>query len=126
MVMGGSTEQQESKKEITKTIWGTWEELLLACAVKRHGFNDWDTISLELQSRTSLSPLLTTANHCRLKFIDLRRRFSSSPPNNNDDDFLDRDFSDDNEDNISWLDELKRLRVSELRREVERRDVSIL
>ena len=60
-------------EQITAT-WGTLEELLLACAVKRHGFKDWNSVSMELQNRSSLPPLLTTARNCELKFQDKKRK----------------------------------------------------
>ena len=31
--------------------WGTWEELILASAVKKHGLDNWQLIAEELQSR---------------------------------------------------------------------------
>ncbi|KAM2543220.1 hypothetical protein TB2_022567 [Malus domestica] len=40
--------------------WGTWEELLLACAVKRYGIHDRDTVAMELQAKISLSPSTET------------------------------------------------------------------
>ncbi|TKY49524.1 Bromodomain-containing protein 8 [Spatholobus suberectus] len=104
--------------------WGTWEELLLACAVNRHGFKDWDTVAMEVQSRTTR--LLATARHCEQKFHDLNRRFADQcnddvpPPCQNG------AAAGDNSDHVPWLDELRKLRVAELHREVQRRDVSIL
>ncbi|CAH8354506.1 unnamed protein product [Eruca vesicaria subsp. sativa] len=98
-----------------KQGWGTWEELLLACAVKRHGFCDWDSVSTEVRSRTSsISALLFSADNCKHKYQDLKRRFNES--------------SSDGEavTDIPWLEELRSLRVAELRREVEQYDVSIL
>ncbi|XP_022753538.1 uncharacterized protein LOC111301820 [Durio zibethinus] len=97
-------------------LWGTLEELLLACAVNRHGTNSWDSIALELQNRricSSSSSLLPsfTPQLCQDKFMDLKRRFIS--PN-------DAAFS------SSLVDQLRRIRVEELRREVQQRDVSIV
>ena len=116
-------------KEQTKLhnrAWGTWEELLLACAVKRHGLSDWDSVALEVQSRSSLPHLLTTAHNCRLKYNDLSRRFKNdvvvfdhSRPENGS-------GVGDKVDDIPWLDQLRKLRVDELRQEVQRYDVSIL
>lgn len=115
-------------KEQTKQnrTWGTWEELLLACAVKRHGLSDWDSVAMEVQSRTTLPHRLTMAHNCRLKYNDLCRRFTSpdvifdhSRPENGS-------GVDDKVDDIPWLDQLRNLRVDELRQEVERYDVSIL
>ncbi|KAI4382442.1 hypothetical protein MLD38_008406 [Melastoma candidum] len=94
-----------------ETTWGTWEELVLACAVQRHGLDSWDSVSMELQSTTSLPHPLTTPLICETKYRDLRCRFA---PDSRDDD-LD-----------TWLEDLRRLRIAELRQEVQRYDVSIL
>lgn len=95
--------------------WGTLEELLLACAVNRHGPESWDSIAMEVQNRnSSVSPAFLTPQNCRDKFHDLKRRFMSK----NDDD--------DSACSLLVVDELKRIRVEELRREVRRRDVSIV
>ncbi|XVF04611.1 hypothetical protein REPUB_Repub05bG0099200 [Reevesia pubescens] len=102
--------------------WGTLEELLLACAVNRHGTRSWDSIALELQNRrissssscySSSSSLLPsfTPQLCKDKFFDLKRRFIS--PN--------QAVS-----SSSLVDHLRRIRVEELRREVQQRDVSIV
>lgn len=103
----------------TASPWGTLEELLLACAVARHGSDAWDAIAAELRKRSAaLHPL--TPHVCKQKFHDLRRRFARnavvSPPQNDDASSTP----------IPFLDELRRLRVAELRREVERYDLSIV
>lgn len=106
--------------------WGTWDELLLACAVKRHGFKDWDSVASEVQSRTSLPLPFTTPLNCQLKYQDLKRRFSA--PSTAADD-VENDLaspSGDKVDVIPWLDELRKIRLAELRQEVQRYDVSIL
>ncbi|XP_022574150.2 uncharacterized protein LOC111215129 isoform X1 [Brassica napus] len=96
-----------------KQTWGTWEELLLACAVHRHGTESWLSVSAEIQKRTrNLSSL--TASACRHKYSDLKRRFTqemTSPES---------EIS-----SVPWLEKLRRIRVDELRREVERYDLSI-
>uniref|UniRef100_M4DK65 Bromo domain-containing protein n=2 Tax=Brassica campestris TaxID=3711 RepID=M4DK65_BRACM len=96
-----------------KQTWGTWEELLLACAVHRHGTESWPSVSAEIQKRTrNLSSL--TASACRHKYSDLKRRFTqemTSPES---------EIS-----SVPWLEKLRRIRVDELRREVERYDLSI-
>lgn len=97
--------------------WGTLEELLLACAVNRHGTNSWDSIAMEVQNRTSSAFLLTPEN-CKHKFDDLKRRFMMSEKEG--------DTADDEESSSAMVDHLKRIRVDELRREVRRRDVSIV
>ncbi|KAJ4979672.1 hypothetical protein NE237_010452 [Protea cynaroides] len=107
-----------------KETWGTWEELLLASAVNRHGTNSWDSVAMEIQNRSCSLHLLTPQN-CKQKYHDLNRRFiakddktiikgvESEPPK-------------DMKDEIPWLEDLRKLRVAELRREVQRYDVSIV
>lgn len=113
--------ENHSEPEHPQQRWGTWEELLLACAVKRHGFKDWDAVAMEVQTGTTLPHLLTTARHCEQKFLDLKRRFASQ----RNDDVPDTDAGD-KADHVPWLDELRKLRVAELQQEVQRSDVSIL
>uniref|UniRef100_A0A803LFT7 Bromo domain-containing protein n=1 Tax=Chenopodium quinoa TaxID=63459 RepID=A0A803LFT7_CHEQI len=89
------------------------EELLLACAVQRHGIDAWDSVSRELQNRTSFShftPLI-----CQQKYRDLKRRFASD---------IAGEIAGD--DAGLWLEELRRLRVAELRRDLQRYDLSIV
>ena len=96
-------------------VWGTWEELLLTCAVKRHGSKDWDSVAKEVVSRSSLD---ASAPSCRLKYQDLKRRFRDS---------VDDDGGRGNSDGeIPWLEQLRSLRVAELRRDAQRCDESIL
>ncbi|CAN6994886.1 hypothetical protein IGI04_017635 [Brassica rapa subsp. trilocularis] len=102
--------------------WGTCEELLLACAVKRHGFCDWDSVAAEVRTRTSLSSVFLSADDCRHKYRDLQRRFKESADGDNDATAEEEEGGND----IPWLEELRSLRVAELRREVEQYDVSIL
>ncbi|KAH0928261.1 hypothetical protein HID58_013988 [Brassica napus] len=96
-------------------VWGTWEELLLTCAVNRHGSKDWDSVAKEVVSRSSLD---ASAPSCRLKYQDLKRRFRDSV----DDD----DGRGNSDGEIPWLEQLRSLRVAELRRDVQRCDESIL
>lgn len=35
-----------------KMNWGTWEELILGSAVRRHGTRDWNVVASELRART--------------------------------------------------------------------------
>jgi hypothetical protein len=93
--------------------WGTLEELLLACAVIRHGTKSWDSIAMELQSRSSTLPSTLTPQYCRDKFDDLKKRFMPEK-------------DDESASLLPMVDELRRIRVEELRREVQRRDVSIV
>uniref|UniRef100_A0ACD5Y0K6 Uncharacterized protein n=1 Tax=Avena sativa TaxID=4498 RepID=A0ACD5Y0K6_AVESA len=104
-------------------IWGTLEELLLACAVSRHGTASWDSVATEVQTRSPLAarPRLTPRS-CRLRFHHLHRRFSvveEAAEGQGEAEDLGASAAD------AWLDELRRLRVAELRREVERCDLSI-
>lgn len=107
-------------------IWGTWEELLLACAVSRHGTRSWDSVAMEIQTRSPFSDLLTPQS-CRQRYLDLKRRFESG----GDDGSREKaDVASGGGDNgspvaVPWLEELRKLRMAELRREVERYDVSI-
>ncbi|KAJ4971059.1 hypothetical protein NE237_004158 [Protea cynaroides] len=103
--------------DTVKEAWGTWEELLLACAVNRHGTNSWSSVVIEIQNRTTSLHLLTPQN-CKQKYHDLKRRFISKEDES--------EPSGDKKDEIPWLEELRKLRVAELRREVERYDVSIV
>ncbi|KAK2641357.1 hypothetical protein Ddye_023120 [Dipteronia dyeriana] len=95
--------------------WGTLEELLLACAVNRHGTKSWDSIAMEVQTRSSTLSFLTPQT-CKDKFHDLRRRFGFTPTSQSDAE-LGTGF---------LVDQLRRIRVQELRDEVQRRDVSIV
>lgn len=102
--------------------WSTWEELLLACAVNRHGTKSWDFVATEVQSRTS-SSLLLNAYNCRQKYHDLERRFVAVDPKSNGGD----DASPSHEEKtVLWVEELRKLRVAELRYEVQRSDLSIV
>lgn len=103
----------DRKHEMSVQPWGTLAELLLVCAVSRHGTNNWDSIAMELQNRTfTFSP---TPQNCEDKFHILQRRFNFESPNDDESVSL-----------IPMVDELRRLRVEELRREVRLCDVSIL
>lgn len=37
---------------VGKMNWGTWEELILGSAVRRHGTRDWNVVASELRART--------------------------------------------------------------------------
>ncbi|KAJ3707378.1 hypothetical protein LUZ61_011083 [Rhynchospora tenuis] len=122
--MGRSGDTDDTERE----IWGTWEELLLACAVTRHGTSSWDSVAMEVQSRSPFSHLLTP-NKCRLRYLHLHRRFSSSASPENgaaSDGESDKTGDPVPSDAGSWVEELRKVRVAELRREVERRDLSIV
>lgn len=104
--------------------WGTWEELLLAFAVNRHGTGAWDSIASELQKRTSDPNLCLTAHNCRSKYLDLKRRFvvKNGDSQGGEDG---RDEKSNVEESVPLLEELRKLRVAELRREVQRYDLNI-
>ncbi|KAK1555362.1 hypothetical protein Q3G72_025378 [Acer saccharum] len=95
--------------------WGTLEELLLACAVNRHGTKSWDSIAMEVQTRSSTLSSLTPQT-CKDKFHDLSRRFGFTATSQNDAELGTRFL----------VDQLRRIRVQELRDEVQRCDVSIV
>ncbi|KAK2637142.1 hypothetical protein Ddye_031934 [Dipteronia dyeriana] len=101
------TSKQDESSDKTTSSWGTWEELLLACAVKRHGLKNWDSVAMELQTKTSLPHLLTSAQFCKQKYTDLKRRFKDS------------------HNNIPWLEHLRKVRVDELKQDLQRYDLSI-
>nr|XP_016456285.1 PREDICTED: uncharacterized protein LOC107780269 [Nicotiana tabacum] len=119
--------EKESGTTKTTTTWSTWEELLLAFAVKRHGLNDWESVAMELQSRSSL-PALLTAQICKDKYRDLRRRFINKNNSYHDEQFndvIDDGLDGDGDVTIPWIEELRQLRVAELKQEVQRYDLSI-
>lgn len=110
MSMRENNKQDEEEEE----AWTTWDELLLTAAVKRHGVNDWNAIALELQNRAS--SVVLTAQICRTKFHHLKRRFNGG------------DAAEDGgggDDCVPWIEDLKRLRMAELRRKVHGHGVSI-
>ncbi|CAN4110454.1 unnamed protein product [Withania somnifera] len=121
-----------TKKKKKKMTWSTWEELLLAFAVKRHGLNDWESVAMELQSRSSL-PALLTAQICKDKYRDLRRRFVNTYNNYSYHEKMNDGFDEGVEDDVDgngditipWIEELRQLRVAELKQEVQRSDLSI-
>ncbi|CAA0376836.1 unnamed protein product [Arabidopsis thaliana] len=119
-------EDNSNTKKSQTQAWGTWEELLLACAVKRHGFGDWDSVATEVRSRSSLSHLLASANDCRHKYRDLKRRFHEQEKTDVTATVEEEEEEERVGNNIPWLEQLRNLRVAELRREVERYDCSIL
>ncbi|KAK1307500.1 hypothetical protein QJS10_CPA10g00093 [Acorus calamus] len=100
-------------------IWGTLEELLLASAVHRHGTRSWDSVAMEVQNRISLA---LTPQSCKRKFYELRRRFEAMDHKIDGGDGVIGAGSFD----VPWIDELRKLRVAELKREVQHHDVSIV
>ncbi|KAK3224034.1 hypothetical protein Dsin_011059 [Dipteronia sinensis] len=106
------TSKEDESSDKTTSSWGTWEELLLACAVKRHGLRNWDSVAMELRTKTSLPHLLTSAQFCKQKYMDLKRRFKDQ-------------HQSDNHNNIPWLEHLRKVRVDELKQDLQRYDLSI-
>uniref|UniRef100_A0A0E0ETK2 Uncharacterized protein n=1 Tax=Oryza meridionalis TaxID=40149 RepID=A0A0E0ETK2_9ORYZ len=93
----------------------------------RHGTGSWDSVAMEVQTRSPLAarPGLTPTS-CRLRFRHLHRRFSvGGAAEEEDDDEEAEEGGPDASAADGWMDELRRLRVAELRREVERCDLSI-
>ncbi|CAN8318428.1 unnamed protein product [Cochlearia groenlandica] len=127
-IMDEEADNKNTNLNLDNQAWATWEELLLACAVKRHGFADWDSVATEVQSRSSISGFLTSANICKQKYRDLKRRFHKSDGGESDAAAAAEKENGEEEriSNISWLEELRKLRVAELRREVQQYDDSIL
>lgn len=105
-------ERHETTSQQQQHQWGTLEELLLACAVNRHGTRSWDSIAMEVQNRSSVLSSLTPQS-CRDKFNEIRRRFTAK--NGAESTSL-----------VPLVDQLRQIRVQELRAEVQRRDVSIV
>ncbi|KAJ0094908.1 hypothetical protein Patl1_17287 [Pistacia atlantica] len=110
----------EENKNDAKT-WGTWEELLLASAVKRHGLKNWESVAMELQTKTSLPHLLATAQCCKQKYHDLKRRFKDEQHEHEHEPEPPAKLV-----SIPWLEELRKVRVDELKQEVQRYDLNIL
>ncbi|KAK3014625.1 hypothetical protein RJ639_008543 [Escallonia herrerae] len=98
-----------------KRTWSTWDEMLLACAVQRYGLKDWDFVATELQKRSSV-PVAYTAQICRDKFRDLKRRLTHDGDGGGDDDAADIG---------SLIEELRKLRVADLEQDIHRRDLKI-
>lgn len=119
----GSDNNRNGDANQISQVWGTWEELLLTCAVKRHGSKDWDSVAKEVVSRSSLN---ASAPSCRLKYQDLKRRFQDSVDDDDDGRGNNGAVAEDIDGEIPWLEQLRSLRVAELRRDVQRCDESIL
>ncbi|KAK3010863.1 hypothetical protein RJ639_012969 [Escallonia herrerae] len=111
--MAKTTETCEDKR-----TWSTWDEMLLASAVQRYGLKDWDFVATELQKRSSV-PVGYTAQICRDKFRDLKRRLT------HDGDGRGSGGDDDAADIGSLIEELRKLRVAELEQDIHRRDLKI-
>ncbi|KAK8963165.1 hypothetical protein KSP40_PGU014888 [Platanthera guangdongensis] len=111
--------------DLANEIWGTWEELLLASAVNRHGTRSWDSVAMEIQARSPFSDLLTPQT-CRRRYLDLKRRFESVGEGiDEESDVAGGGEESGSPADVPWLEELRKIRMAELRREVDRYDVSI-
>lgn len=134
--------------------WGTLEKLLLACAVSRYGTNSWDSIAKELRKRiistsenknhcnhhshqninASSSNTVFTPHACKKKYIELKRRYSSTTAaasavyvSNGGGDDEDGKGEESAANELTFMvDELRKLRVEELKREVQHHDDSIV
>ncbi|KAJ6846910.1 uncharacterized protein M6B38_283885 [Iris pallida] len=85
--------------------WGSWEELVLGGAVLRHGADGaWDAVAAELRARSSSSSLFFTPQECQAKYEDILEQYSGCD---------------------EWFEELRKRRVAELRRELEKSEDSI-
>ncbi|KAJ3705077.1 hypothetical protein LUZ61_008782 [Rhynchospora tenuis] len=83
--------------------WGSWEELVLGGAVLRHGAAAWNAVAAELRSRTRF-PHLFSPQECEAKFAQVQKRYSGSE---------------------TWFEELRKQRVAELKKELEKSENSI-
>ncbi|RLM86645.1 uncharacterized protein C2845_PM04G26680 [Panicum miliaceum] len=81
--------------------WGTWEELVLGGAVLRHGGAAWAAVADELRTR---SPCFFSPEECEAKFAEIQLRYSACN---------------------AWFEELRKQRVAELKRELEKSENSI-
>lgn len=108
--MTNENEEQNNNQSQSQSLWTTWEELLLSCAVNRYGLSDWSTVATVLQSRVHHN--LFTPQICAHKFHDLKTRFSGAGDGENVGD-------------VPWLDELRSLRIKELKEILKGRGVSI-
>ncbi|CAN6175847.1 unnamed protein product, partial [Urochloa humidicola] len=81
--------------------WGTWEELVLGGAVLRHGGAAWTAVADELRTR---SPCAFSPEECEAKFAEIQSRYSACN---------------------AWFEELRKQRVAELKRELEKSENSI-
>ena len=90
--------------------------------MRKHGTASWDSVAMEMLSRCppAAADSLTPAG-CRLRYRLLHRRFAAGAGSENDD----GDEEPDAASADGCVEELRKLRVAELRREVERYDLSI-
>ncbi|GMH29350.1 hypothetical protein Nepgr_031193 [Nepenthes gracilis] len=109
----------------TNVTWGTLEELLLACAVSRYGTSCWDSVAREIQKRSSGCRLLTPQN-CKQKYHELKNRFTARNGYDNNTPPIDGSENGDAVDTCLWQDELRKIRIAELKRELELYDLSIM
>ncbi|PHT56047.1 hypothetical protein CQW23_04533 [Capsicum baccatum] len=96
-------EEEKTRVGPRKVNWGTWEELILGSAVRRHGTRDWNVVASELRART-IYPHDFTPEACKARYEELRKRYSGC---------------------TAWFEELRKRRVEELKRELVRSESSI-
>ncbi|KAM7265206.1 hypothetical protein ACFE04_002889 [Oxalis oulophora] len=102
-----------SSEKPKEEAWGIREEMLLGFAVKRHGLNNWNSVSMELLKVDEFNPALATPTQCKGKFKELSIKFQHLVSTNHD--------------HIppAWLEELKRLRIDELKGNIQRSDLNV-
>lgn len=110
----------ESEKNHTSTQsktpnpiqWTTFEELVVAYAVKINGLNRWSVVARELQRRLTQPNVTVMPFECRLKYGQLKRRFSASPATEANP--------------VPWFDQLRHLHLTELYAESDRSPKDII
>ncbi|KAF9588632.1 hypothetical protein IFM89_014094 [Coptis chinensis] len=107
--------------EDTGFNWGTWEELVLGGAVLRHGIFSWDAVAAELRSRT-FCPYYFSPEVCKAKYEDIQERYSGCTFKAGPRTTFDTCFS---LNSNAWFEELRKQRVAELKREIEKSEGSI-
>ncbi|KAL3684209.1 hypothetical protein R1sor_002231 [Riccia sorocarpa] len=98
--------------------WGTCAELLLVSAVRKHGPLNWKLVALELKARALLlntSPSCFSEEACRGKYNVLKGKFAST---SNMGDAVGFDGG-------VLVEELRKLRMSDLKQELQQYDSSI-
>lgn len=92
------------------------ENLLLASAVKKHGTDQWSLVSSELRALShNPPPAYFAPEACRFEFYAIKDRYSNTREEREGD--LGND--------MPWFEELRKLRVDQLRKELQRHDTSI-
>ncbi|KAL2642333.1 hypothetical protein R1flu_009920 [Riccia fluitans] len=103
--------------------WGTCAELLLVSAVRKHGPLNWRLIALELKARAlvlNTSPSCFSEEACRFRYNVLKGKFASSSKISSGNMGDDVGF-----DGGILVEELRKLRMSDLKQELQQYDSSI-